>query len=167
MKNLTQERLREVLSYDPVTGIFTWLKQLHVSRIGNRAGSATKDGYLTICIDQVRYPAHRLAWFYVFGTWPVFDIDHIDSDRKNNAIANLRDVPRADNLQNRRTPYRTNSHGFLGVTKSRSKSKPWMASIQAFGKRRHIDVFATQEEAHAAYLKAKAELHPSFPHKGV
>lgn len=86
---LTVERLRELLDYDPETGVFRWKEPRRKCRVGEVAGSLRKDGYVKIQVDGRFYQAHRLAWLCVYGVWPSA-IDHIDGNRANNAIANLR-----------------------------------------------------------------------------
>lgn len=154
--DLTAERLRELLHYDPETGVFTWkTKPGRRIRLGAQAGSAAQ-GYLEIGVCGGRYRAHRLAWLYVYGVWPKHDIDHIDGNRANNAIANLRDVTRAVNIQNMRRPKPGNKSGYLGVAPCSSR---WSAQVHVAGKKRHLGVFDTPELAHAAYVEAKRRLH--------
>lgn len=101
--------------------------------------------------------AHRLAWLYVYGEWPNGDIDHIDGDRLNNRIANLRDVSRRVNLENQRRPKACNKSGFLGVKTFRDQR--FQARIQVRGVQLHLGTFDTPHEAHAAYVAAKRNLH--------
>jgi hypothetical protein len=154
---LTAERLRELLNYDPETGVFTWrVSRRATARPGSVAGTITPKGYRNIWIGG-NYRAHRLAWLYVHGKWPDHEIDHIDGNRANNAIANLRDVTRSVNHENLRCARSDNAHGLLGV--SPSKGKRWKTSITVNGKWQHLGTFKTPEEAHAAYLEAKRRLH--------
>lgn len=154
---LTAERLRELLNYDPETGVFTWrVSRRATARPGSVAGTITPKGYRAIWIGA-NYRAHRLAWLYVYGVWPTHEIDHIDGNRANNAIANLRDVTRSVNHENLRRARSDSAHGFLGV--SPFKGKWWKARITVNGKWQHLGTFKTPEEAHAAYLEAKRRLH--------
>jgi hypothetical protein len=158
---LTAERLRELLHYDQETGIFTWTQRpsemARKCAPGAVAGSVCKvHGYVYIGIDWVKHPAHRLAWLYVRGEWPQFDIDHIDGDRANNRIGNLRDVSRSVNLQNARKARSDSQSGLLGALRNRNR---WMSRIKANGRMIHLGSFDTPEEAHAAYLAAKRKLH--------
>jgi hypothetical protein len=112
--DLTAERLRELLHYDPETGVFTWLpRQREMFRearhhaiwntrySGKRAGHAGAAlGYETISVIDRAYFSHRLAWLYVHGAWPLCEIDHINGVRTDNRIVNLRDVARGVNQQN-------------------------------------------------------------------
>lgn len=161
--SVTAERVREVLSYDPETGIFTRkvrLAQRH--HVGDRAdfvvtGGGLK-GYRRVSLDSQRFLAHRLAWLYVHGEWPANEIDHRDGNPSNNRIGNLRDVTGAVNLQNMRVPRKTNSSGYLGVYKH-AQNDTWVARIQKDRRTIHIGCFADPAEAHQAYLKAKREIH--------
>lgn len=103
---ITQARLKELLSYDPATGVFIWkVTRNGKMKVGLPAGSIDReDGYVEICLDRRDYKAHRLAWLYVTGAWPVYGIDHIDRDKTNNRFINLRDVPHSVNLKNRVLP---------------------------------------------------------------
>jgi hypothetical protein len=155
---LTAERLREALTYDSVTGVFTWIKPPSWRvKIGDVAGSLASIGYVYIKLDNYKYLAHRLAWFYVHGIWPVDQIDHINGDRANNKIINLRSVSRSVNLQNQRQARSHNSTGFLGVSPHRKK---FAARIGVDGKYTYLGSFNTPELAHAAYVDAKRALHP-------
>lgn len=151
--NLTPERLRELLHYSPETGVFTWLKKLkHNLPIGSKAGTA-RGNYLHIGIDQKRYYAHRLAWFYVHEKWPVQFIDHINRAGADNRIANLRDVPQSVNCRNTE---RQNLYG-QGVTKNRGFT--WCAKIVIGDAHTFLGNYLTAEAAEAAFLAAR-NLHP-------
>lgn len=160
----TSARVRELLDYDPQTGAFTRkVRTAQRHQTGSRADflitTGIKVGYRRVSIDSQRFLAHRVAWLYVHGDWPAHQIDHLNCDRGDNRIANLRDVPHAVNMQNRRTPRTDNVNDCLGVVFMRSNGK-WRARIQLAGKGRHIGVYETKEAAHAAYVNAKRQLHP-------
>lgn len=156
---LTRQRLREVVSYDPDTGEFTWLlRTARRTQPGMRAGCTRSDQYVTLKIDAKRYLAHRLAWLYVHGQWPTGDLDHVDRNPSNNRISNLRDVSRSVNMQNIGKARVNNVAGLLGVSKD--NRKPWFyARITVAGKMKNLGCFRTAEEAHAAYVDAKRMLH--------
>ena len=104
-QELTAERLREVLAYDPDTGVFTWKARTSpFSRVnvGDVAGNLRRDGYIEICVDGRKHQSHRLAWLYVYGEWPADQIDHINGIRTDNRIANLREANNAENHHNLR-----------------------------------------------------------------
>lgn len=157
--DLTVTRLRDLLDYNPDTGVFTWRRR--PNRNGERlagsvAGTLHASGYRKIGLDGRVYWAHRLAWFYIHAQWPADTIDHRDGDRGNNAYANLRDVSHAVNLQNRHDS-RCSRSGFLGVTAKRNR---WRATLRVGGVTHRLGTFATPEQAHEAYLAAKRRLHP-------
>lgn len=153
MKALTAQRLREVVSYDAATGCFVRVGT------GKPAGTVKSNGYLHFSVDGKKYGAHRLAWLFVHGAFPEGDIDHIDGDRKNNAIGNLRDVCRAVNLQNLRVAKSHNkSTGLLGAYFHKPSGR-YTSRIQSMGKDKHLGMFDTAEAAHAAYLAAKRSMH--------
>lgn len=156
--DLTAQELRELLHYDPETGVFTWLKRRGSRAGGSIAGSPHEDGYIQIGVLGRLYGAHRLAWVYMHGLFPTGDVDHIDGVRSNNKIKNLRDVSRSVNLQNQRKPRSDNTSGFLGITLN-VRTNTWCARIQSNGKQRNLGYFKTQEEAHNAYLAAKRLHH--------
>jgi len=151
------QRVRDVLHYDPATGIFVWRVTLsNRAPAGAVAGSERKDGYRLIAIDGQRYLAHRLAWLYVHGVWPTMDLDHVDRHPANNRLTNLRQATRSGNQQNMRLSQRS-SVGLAGVSRN---GRRWQAAIQLSGRQHHLGTFDAPEEAHAVYLAAKRELHP-------
>lgn len=154
---LTQERLKELLHYEPETGVFTWLATRGPARKGGIAGCLDPSGYFKICVLYQQNWAHRLAWFYMTGVWPDGEIDHIDLNRSNTKWSNLRDGTKTNNIQNSIRSRKSNVLGVLGVTRNRGK---FSASITVDGKKRHLGSFVTQEQAHDVYLKAKRDLHP-------
>jgi hypothetical protein len=157
MNELTAQRLRELLHYDPETGLFTRLVvTCNKVKIGDVAGSLHYSGCLNIRVEGKIYQAHRLAWLYMTGAWPTSDIDHMNGRRADNRFCNLRDVERVVNNENQRSAKRSNKTGLLGAN-------PWqgrfMSQIQVRGKKIYLGMFDTAEEAHAAYLKAKRIHH--------
>ncbi len=156
MSALTAERLRAVLRYDMDTGEFAWRVAQGSAVPGRRAGTINGKGYRLIRIDGVVYSAHRLAWLYVRGEWPVRHIDHIDCNKLNSAFSNLREATNSQNMAN--APLRCdNTSGFKGVTR-RSHAKSWEARVGGT----HIGFFKTATEAHAAYVAKARELYGEF-----
>lgn len=157
-EDLTQEELKEHLHYDPDTGIFTRLISMSNSvQVGDIAGHTDKTtGYNRIFISNFSYRSHRLAWLYMYGKFPANFIDHIDGDRVNNKIVNLRQVSNQENSYNHRKCNSNNSNGFLGVFKCGNKFR---ACIVVNQQKIHLGSFNTPEEAHQAYLKAKRIHH--------
>lgn len=155
----TIERLHELLTYDPETGLFRWRVSVgQRARPGSLAGTKNRKSYCGIKIDRRIYPAHRIAWAFCFGVWPTGEIDHINGDRNDNRIANLRDVPKAVNVQNQRFASSNNKSRFLGVSKV-ANHKAWYARIHANGRSIYLGSFNTPEQAHECYLEAKRNLH--------
>lgn len=153
---LTADRLRELLDYNPETGLLTWRVTRAKGKKGAVAGGRDALGYVKIGIDGSDYRGHRLAWLHYYGEWPRDMLDHIDGDVTNNAIVNLRDVDTSVNQQNQRKAQRTNKSGLIGVSR---KEKCSVARIKVGGEVRYLGAFGTDEEAHAAYLNAKRQLH--------
>lgn len=159
---LTAARVRELFHYEPETGLFTRLiaKTGRGAAAGDVAGSLNRTGYIIIGVDGGLFRAHRLAWLYMTGEWPVEHIDHIDGVRNNNRWSNLRDLGRSMNAQNQRSPHKTNqSSGLVGVSWN-AKCCNWKAYITVNCERRHLGYFKTPDEAHAAYVDAKRRMHP-------
>lgn len=156
MTTLTQERLREVLFYDPETGLFTRLRPSGATRAGDVAGTKTGVYYSKISVDGKLYQTHRLVWLYVHGYLPATDVDHIDGDKQNNRLSNLREVSRSVNAQNLKVAKINNKVGLLGVCRH---GPSFRAQITVNGKTRKLGVFKTEVLAHDAYLSAKRELH--------
>lgn len=118
---ISQEELKRMLAYDPVTGLFSWLINRKGSAlVGAVAGNQTKVGYVHIKVNNRRYAAHRLAWLYMTGEWPLSQIDHISGVKSDNRWWNLRDVSVAINNQNRHRANKNNSTSILGVYAGRS-----------------------------------------------
>lgn len=156
---LTQARLKQVLSYDEKTGLFTRINSSGCVAAGKTYTHRKKgSGYIEIMVDRKLYYAHRLAWLYVNGEWPSDQIDHINRVRHDNRICNLRP---ATNKQNQRNRKGRSLCGLKGVTfdKRYANSKnPWIASICIDGRQTHLGSFPSAIEAHNAY-KAAALKH--------
>lgn len=160
---LTQTQLRHRLTYDPSTGHFTWANpnKYRPEYKGQLAGTLHKYGYVHISVDGKVYKAHRLAWLYIHGAWPLHHIDHINGQRADNRITNLRDVTMSQNAENRKQAREGHACGFLGVV-WRARNKKYEARISIEKRYKYLGLYATAEEAHAAYLAAKRAGHRSF-----
>lgn len=155
---IAHSRLLAILSYDPLSGQFTWRVTLgRTSPAGALAGCISSKGYVLIETGGHCYVASRLAWFYVHGIWPSDLVDHIDGDRQNNRIANLREADAKTNAENR-SCLSTNKVGLLGVSQDKSSGR-FNSIIHSGGVQTRLGQFDTAEEAHAAYLEAKRFLH--------
>ena len=155
---LTAEQLKKTLDYDQNTGLFVWkIRPSKAVKMGDIAGCVEKRiGYVTIGIEKRIYKAHRLAWLYVYGEWPKGLIDHVNGNKADNKIANLRDVFADGNSQNVRKPNRRNKSGFMGVIWYQNK---WRASMSVNGKSKWLGDYSTPEEAHKVYIEAKRKYH--------
>lgn len=159
---LTQARLKELVSYHPETGLFTWIKP-PINRwveVGDVAGSSTNKGYCQLMLSGKTYSQHRLAWLYVYGYFPESLIDHINGCPGDNSITNLRLATQSQNLFNSVKQSR-NTSGFKGVSWHKW-SKKWQASITVKGVPKHLGYFQEIEDAATAYNDAAKELHGSF-----
>lgn len=173
---ITQKELKELLDYNPTTGVFTRIKQTSSrSLIGDVAGYVNSFGYRKIHLTKKGfkklYCAHVLAWFYVYGVWPASVIDHIDRNKDNNAICNLRLATQTQNLANAKM-WSTNTSGFRGVcrikprsTSIKSRERLWKATISVNKKNKYLGIFSTPEEAGAAHDRAALELWGEFYNK--
>lgn len=154
---LTAKELRDVVHYDADTGNFT-RKDPKLRSCTGTIPKNPKRAYLNICINYKIYKAHRLAWLYIYGEWPNGQIDHINGDKLDNRILNLRTATNAQNKQNSRKARSDSKSGLLGATWY-TKGNKWRASIQVDGKKKHLGYFATAEEAHDVFIQAKRKLH--------
>lgn len=157
---LTSDRLRDVLHYNPDTGVFTWkVDNGRMGKAGCEAGGKLGK-YRGIAIDGVRFQAHRLAWFYVNGRWPEKGcIDHGNGNELDNKKSNLREATNGENMQNQTVAHKNNKTGLLGAH-FQSKTGRYVATIRTNGVVRTIGSFNTAEDAHEAYIHAKLKDHP-------
>ena len=151
---MNAELLRKILTYNEVTGIFTWnVKTSRRIRVGDTAGY--RGEYVFIRIHDELYRAHRLAWLYINGEWPSEDVDHIDKNPYNNAISNLREATDSQNLFN--TSIRSdNTSGVKGVSFS-ARDNVWRAYVNSGGKQKNLGCFKTKAEAVVARLLGEAQ----------
>lgn len=152
------EKIVDLLEYKADKGVFLWkISPSHRVRAGMVAGHSHGNGYTHLKIFGRQIAAHRVAWAVVYGKWPEKQIDHIDGDKSNNRIENLRDIGAKENTQNQRRCKASNlSCGLLGVSKNRGK---WQAQIKVAGRRKHLGTFDSPAIAHQAYLAAKRLMH--------
>lgn len=161
--SLSARRLRELLNYNPATGIFTWRRDAdgrqnpYAGR--ERAGSLRPTGYRAICVDYELYQEHRLAWLYVHGAWPSEHIDHINRDTSDNRISNLRQASRGQNLANMKC-HKDSASGYKGA--SFHKRLGWFARICVNRKHHFLGYHPSAEAAHAAYVEAAKRLRGKF-----
>lgn len=159
-ETLTQARLKELLAYDPETGIFTWNVKRGKAGKGAVAGTPGTGKYIVIQIDMRFYRAHRLAWFYVYGEWPKPFLDHENRCRTDNWIKNLRIGTKSQNMANVAAK-KTNKSGFKGVSLCKHTNR-WQAFITVNRKSMRLGRFDTPEQAHEAYCSAAKEHFGEF-----
>ena len=162
MTDITYEELIKLLEYNPSTGDFLWKRSRGTAFAGNVAGTLNTHGYKVIKIANKSYKAHRLAWLYCFQEWPQNMIDHINGDRNDNRLDNLREATQGQNMQNQSKPQSRNKSGCLGVHWCIRDHK-WIAKIGFDGRQKFIGRFDTPELAHQAYLAVKSQVHPFAP----
>ena len=159
------EYLRQRLRYDPETGKLYWrrgTKQRHAHRDGVEAFTAVRNtGYKHGRVDDRAYQAHRVIWAMEYGEWPTGQIDHIDHDRTNNRLANLRIVSHQENHRNT-SRRKNNTSGAMGVSWYKAGGK-WTAYIMVDRRKQHLGYFDSLEDAVAARKAAEAQygFHPN------
>ena len=176
---ITAELIRQLLDYDPQTGIFIWRQRpvsmfkecfhsashmadsWNTKHVGKIAGILNDQGYIRITLFGRQLRAHRIAWLHTFGRWPSDQLDHINGCRSDNRIANLREANRSENNQNQKASAGKSS-AYLGVHWDSSRTR-WAAKIKLHGRVYNLGRFDSETEAYSAYLEAKARLHTFNP----
>jgi len=161
---MNAEYLKQLLSYNQDTGDFFWLVKLsNRIKIGDVAGYVnTHDGYVYIKIDNKMRKAHRLAWLYMTGSFPEFNIDHINNIRSDNRFENLRSCTQSENMCNRGKTLK-NTSGYKGVS-LHSKTGKWRARIRKSGKTYSLGLYCTPPQAFGAYRQYCESIHKEFAH---
>ena len=158
-KQVVFEDIRDYLSYDPLTGQFTWIKRQRQGVAGHINGHLCKrSGYIVVGFAGKTYRAHRLAWYFTYGYMPDVQVDHKNEIRNDNRLCNLRLATSLQNGHNSSKPSKNNTSGYLGVSWCKNRKK-WKAAINFNYKREVIGYYDTAEEASEAYLARKRELH--------
>lgn len=160
---IPKEYVFSILSYNREDGSFTWLETRGSVKAGRQAGSPQHSRgrtYIQIRIDKTYYKGHHLAWLFITGEWPSFDLDHEDGDGTNNKPGNLRPCTKAQNKANSRT-YKNNKTGYKSVVYEKDTNR-WYATIQCNGKRKKLPRCKTPEAAYRHYVLAAKELFGEF-----
>ncbi len=152
--------LRQLLRYEPDTGHLYWLDNARNGYAGKEAGTISSHGYRKVFVNYRQYSAHRIAWAIHYGEWPVGHIDHINHDRSDNRISNLRVVTNAENRKNL-TRRADNKTGVCGVFWE-ARTKRWRAQINHDGKRFRLGTFTDKSAAEEA--RREAERRFGFHH---
>lgn len=162
---LTPEYVEQMLAYDPETGIFTWRLNRRRARAGAVAGRKNEHGYILIKINSRAYSAHRLAFFITYGRWPVGDTDHINQNKSDNRIANLREATRGQNKMN--CPVRRDSlTGCRGISpRHLAGHTNYQVRINVDGKRVHLGCFEDPELAALVYDSASERFNGEFHYR--
>lgn len=155
-----EQKMKQLLHYEVATGEFCRIQKTRGRLSTWGIGTITKTGYRRIAIDGKRYLAHRLAWLYVHGSFPVEQLDHINGDRLDNRICNLREASQSQNLRNKKRTQSVNK--YLKGAKFVAITGKWTAKIVFNKNTHHLGTFDTELEAHHAYAKAAGELHKEF-----
>lgn len=160
-KLLAQKQLKELLWYNPYTGLFFWNAHKEGgAKAGDVAGWIDSHGYRHIHVNGKTYYAHRLAWLYIKGVWPKDRIDHKNRVKHDNRFDNLREATQSQNAANS-TKQKNNTSGYKGVS-FRKDTPKYVAQIESNGKHKNLGSFDCPKEAYAAYCQAAKELHGDF-----
>ncbi len=161
---ITQAELKELFDYNAETGVFTWkVKLRNGMNIGDVAGTKDSNGYLVVAYKRKRYYCHRLAWTYIYGDVPNI-IDHIDGDKSNNKINNLRNSTYTENARNQKIS-KNNISGIKSVGWVKSRNK-WVVKLRVNGKQKFIGHFDDLELAELVAIEARIKYHGEFANHG-
>lgn len=159
---LTAESARAAFDYEPESGMLRWkFRPSPAAAPGSVAGSQSLDGYISLSYRYKRYVAHRVIWLIVHGEWPALEIDHIDGNRANNALTNLRLATKSQNNYNRKLC--PNSSGVKNVVRVGDR---WQVRIKVDGKNHHFGTFRTVDAAAVVARSARIALHGEFANHG-
>ncbi|MCG7388320.1 HNH endonuclease [Pantoea sp. ACRSB] len=164
MSDITADELKRLFEYNPDTGVFIRRKSLGPCAAGAIVRTKALNGYLSVMVNGKGYLLHRLAWLITTGGWPIGQIDHVDGNRSNNAISNLRDASGSQNQYNKKRQG-NNTSGFKGVSYHK-KTRRFRASINVNGKQISLGYFDTAQRAHQAYVDKAREIAGGFANAG-
>ena len=150
---MTPQEVRTVFAYTPENGRLLWNIATCKTQTGDVAGGLA-NGYMQVKYKQRKYMVHRIIWCYVHGDWPKQMIDHIDGDRSNNRIENLRDVSNAKNQYNRHSLNKNNSTGHMGIM-YRKRGDAYIVQITVLGAKKYIGYYKHLPDAIVARQNAE------------
>lgn len=160
--------VRECFDYDYVSGRLTWKERpsagvtWNLRFAGKIAGCLHSEGYVVVKCFGERYRAHRLAWLYMTGEWPSYEIDHINGDRADNRFINLREASHGENNQNLAKQKRPTTSKYIGVSYRKSDGA-WVAQIKGNDRTIFLGAYASEQRARDAYRIAKEKYHKFQP----
>jgi HNH endonuclease/AP2 domain len=157
VSSLTLAEIGHAFTYNPKTGVLRWWHpRTNSNKPGDIAGSIGPNGYRQVRIGKIDYLVHRLIWFYIYGAWPRHEIDHINGDRADNRLANLREANKWQQQCNSKShkPHR-------GVFKTKN-GKRWRTQLKANGKLYYLGTFDTETEASACYASYAELFHGEY-----
>lgn len=157
---IIQQELFQLYVYDSEKGIFFHAENKPRAKSGKQVGTITKQGYVLINVKGKTQKAHRMAWLYVYGEWPILGIDHINGNPTDNRISNLRIANQSQNIANAKV-FKTNRFGAKGVG-FRKDTQRWTARIMVNYKNISLGCFGSFEEAKSAYQKAAKHYFGEF-----
>ncbi len=161
MEKITQEELKQIVHYDPETGVMIRLKHRQKSRVGKKMGWLAKTPYSEYIKAKIKgrdYSLASVAWLYVYGEYPA-NVRHINGNNRDLRLENLREESDEDIARDRRAATKNNKSGYLGVSWYR-KTKKWVAHIKVNGKTMLLGYHKSKHVAYQAYLDAKKQYHP-------
>jgi hypothetical protein len=156
---ITQQELKLKLSYNKDNGTFLNIKK------SNIVGSNSKQGYLIAKVNGKNYYLHRLAWLYIYGYFPKNCIDHINGNKSDNRLSNLREATLSQNNCNQNISSK-NTSGIKGVCWDKNNNK-WKVSLAINGKSKHIGLYKDLEIAKKAMIESRLKYHGEFSNNGT
>jgi hypothetical protein len=162
---ITQEELKQNFHYDELTGIFTYKKNIASKKVGDVAGNVNSKGYIRIGINYATHKAHRLAWLYMTGSFPQYQVDHINGNKEDNRWCNLREATNAENQCNKSLSIR-NKSGLKGVSWDKKANK-WRAQSTLNNIKKYLGMFESKESAYKSYVDFSRNHHKEFCYKGL
>ena len=161
---MSPDQLRRLFDLNAETGEIRWSTACSRGSLTHRvAGSNLNSGYRQVKVGGCSYLVHRVIWAIVYGVWPERAIDHIDGNRSNNAVTNLRLATASQNMQNLAVKQTKSASGLMGaihVPGTSRRRERWESRIRVGGVQKYLGSFESPQDAHTAYMNAKSQHHP-------